>query len=413
MCQQNFIKAFLSVFCASIAIESSNASVAIANPSWWDECPTVNSWRNTHHAYSNQRGIGWVFDGFWPYMWTQTTQSYIYVFTSGSPESFYGYVFAETPYYIWASNAWGWYYRYDTGTWHQFQNTGLHSENAMMLIPGGTFTMGDSFSEGATSERPTHSVYCSAFYIGKYEVSFSEWKTVRDWAISNGYDLQNTGSGKDEDHPVHSISWLSAIKWCNARSEMEGLEPVYYADNTLTTVYRTGTLTPTNDYVDWTANGYRLPTEAEWERAARAGKSGTRFTFGNTISHAQANYYSQAAYSYDLSGINNFHPDWDSGVFPYTCPTITFSASDFGLFNLHGNVAEWCWDLYDRYYYSGLGSGLIDNPKGSTSGTLRSIRGGNWNEDLGYMRNSARYNENPTGTYNTAGLRIVRAAYSN
>src|SRR5205814_8262769 len=98
-------------------------------------------------------------------------------------------------------------------------------------------------------------------------------------------------------HPVQTVKWFDTIKWCNARSQQAGLTPVYYMDMNLTQVYSNGEVTP---YVNWTANGYRLPTEAEWEKAARGGLSGQRFPWGNLISESLANYAGDTnTYSYD------------------------------------------------------------------------------------------------------------------
>jgi hypothetical protein len=201
-------------------------------------------------------------------------------------------------------------------------------------IPAGAFSMGDSFGEGEIIERPVRQVTMSAFYIEKREVTKGEWDAVRAWAAAHGYTDLSAGAGKAANHPVQTVSWWDAIKWCNARSEKEGLAPCYALGGS---PMRTGTTVPT---VDWTAKGYRLPTEAEWEKAARGGLSGKRFPWGDTISHSQANYYSRSSYAYDLSPTRNYHPSYAVGSPPYTSPAGSFVANAYGLQDMAGNVWE-------------------------------------------------------------------------
>ena len=128
-------------------------------------------------------------------------------------------------------------------------------------------------------------------------VSWSQWTNVYAYATNHGYRFfTNThdgvyqAAGKAWNHPVQTVNWWDTVKWSNARSEQAGLVPVYYTDAGLTQVYTNGE--PTTLYPNWAANGYRLPTEAEWEKAARGGLSGQRFPWGDSISESQANYYS-------------------------------------------------------------------------------------------------------------------------
>ncbi len=223
------------------------------------------------------------------------------------------------------------------------------------LIPAGPFIMGNEGS--ATSYRE---VTLDGFCIGQCEVTKAEWDEVRTWANSKGYDLAS-GAGKSSDHPVQQISWYDIVKWCNARSEKERLKPFYYTDNAQTQVYRSGKLNITNAQVKWTANGYRLPTEAEWEKAARGGLKKALYPWGATISQDDANYYDDGP-----------HPIYG----PYTSPCKSFKPNGYGLYDVAGNVSEMCWDIYDDVNIYD-----VTNPKGADLApgqTSRIYRGGSW-----------------------------------
>ena len=255
--------------------------------------------------------------------------------------------------------------------------------------------MGDSL-DGDGFALPLHTVYVSAIYMDKYDVTKTLWDSVYQWATNHGYSIDNPGLGKASTHPVQTVSWYDAVKWCNARSEKEGKTPAYYTDAGLATRYRTGQVAP---YVNWTA-GYRLPTEAEWEKAARGGASGQRFPWGNTISESLANYYS-CCYTYDLSN-TTYHPTYNDGVYPYTSPVGSFAANGYGLYDMAGNVWQWCWDWYGSY-----GSASQTDPCGPSSGSHRVFRGGGWDNGAIYCRTAGRIYGNPTYWYYYFGFRSV------
>jgi formylglycine-generating enzyme required for sulfatase activity len=268
----------------------------------------------------------------------------------------------------------------------------------MALIPAGEFTMGSTFREDLTDDLPLHTVYVSAFYMDKYEVTKALWGSVYVWALVHGYGFDHAGSGKASNHPVQTVNWYDVVKWCNARSEKEGRIPAYYTSASLTTVYRTGLVDVQNAWVKWNA-GYRLPTEAEWEKAARGGLSGKRFPWGNTISHSQANYCSNGS-SYDVSPTGGYHPNYNDGVYPYTSPVGAFSPNGYGLYDMAGNVWEWCWDWRGSY-----SNGSQTDPRGPTSGSYRVNRGGSWNLDARYCRVAYHYGIWPDYEYDFVGVR--------
>ena len=267
----------------------------------------------------------------------------------------------------------------------------------MALIPGGTFTMGRTSGDMDTNSPPV-TVNVSAFYLAKYEVTKVLWDEVHAWGAVNGYTDIGPGGGKAPNHPVQSVTWWDVVKWCNARSEKEGQVPVYSVSGA---VMRTGTTAPE---VNWSASGYRLPTEAEWEKAARGGLSGLRFPGGDSISHSQANFRNFGGESY-ATGTTSYHPIYATGSHPYTAPVGSFAMNGYGLHDMEGNVWEWCWDWYGESTYV---SGVTD-PRGANSGSGRVFRGGGWHDAAFWSRNSKRDSIFPHGSDNRFGFRLARS----
>jgi sulfatase modifying factor 1 len=250
-----------------------------------------------------------------------------------------------------------------------------------------------------TDANPTN-VYVSAFYMDVNLVSYDQWQAVYNWATNHGYSFDNAGAGKAADHPVQSVNWFDCVKWCNARSQRTGLTPVYYTDAGFTQVF---TNADTGVYASWTANGYRLPTEAEWEKAARGGSSGQRFPWGNIVTESLANYLGDTSYGYDL-GPRGYNAAFTNGVTPYTSPVGSFAPNGYGLYDMAGNLYEWCWDWYKTPYSGG------SNPHGPAvpSGS-RVVRGGTWGSIALYAQCAYRVNVSSGYAVNPiVGFRCVR-----
>lgn len=291
----------------------------------------------------------------------------------------------------------------------------LSSDGRMAFIPPGQFQMGDALSDsiddgGMINETPVHDVYVSAFYMDRYEVSYAFWEEVRVWGLTNGYLFFHNGFGKASNHPVVSIAWLDCIKWCNARSEKAGLTPSYYYTDVggVTNVYRSGFR---EALVDWNANGFRLPTDAEWEKAARGGAKGRRFPWSdnNTIAQSRANYFGNPSL-YDTN--SGFHPAFAVGAQPYTSPVGYFAPNSYGLYDMAGNVAEWCWDWYDQAWYTNSAAADADTrgPIGNVTGNRseRVTRNGGWSQGSYDARVSHRKGVSDYESARELGFRCAR-----
>ena len=217
----------------------------------------------------------------------------------------------------------------------------------MLFVEGGTFQMGATSEQGSDAEydeKPVHSVTLSDFYIGKYEVTQGQWK-----AVMGKNPSRYTG---DDNRPVESVSWEDVQEFIQKLNALTGKR-------------------------------YRLPTEAEWEYAARGGKTsqGYKYAGGNSIDKV-------AWYALNSSGQTHL--------------VGQKQPNELGLYDMTGNVWEWCQDWYESY-----SSSAQTNPTGPTHGSSRVLRGGSWNRNAGYCRVSDRNDDNPSGRAINIGFRLV------
>jgi len=243
----------------------------------------------------------------------------------------------------------------------------------MVYIKGGTFTMGSPRDEtGRELDEVQHQVTVSSFLIGKYEVTQSEYQKIMK---------QNQSNFKGENLPIETISWYNAILFCNKLSQKQGLSPAYELDGSNVKWFRG-------------ANGYRLPTEAEWEYACRAGTS-TPFNTGINITTDEANYDGTYPYGDNAQGklVNK------------TMPVGSFPANDWGIHDMHGNVYEWCWDWYGNYIRDEK-----EDPTGPTTGSYRIVRGGSWVNGAETIRSSDRGIYISRDGNERIGIRLARNA---
>jgi sulfatase modifying factor 1 len=194
------------------------------------------------------------------------------------------------------------------------------------------------------------------------------------------------------DDPMVLVSWYGSAAYCNWRSSAEGYDSCYNLSTW---------------ECDFSEHGYRLATEAEWEYAARGGEQSPyhRFPWGDTISHSQANYYADpCSYSYDVSPTSGYHPDWNDGIWPYTSVVGSFAPNGYGLYDMSGNVWEWCNDWYDSDYYD---TSPYDNPTGPASGILRVLRSGCYGVIPSDCRSARHYGFTPSSRSFCGGFRIA------
>lgn len=291
----------------------------------------------------------WIYST-WPYAYESQSGDWYFILESGT-QWLYSYAstdegwhrLEESPltegwcWYSWptvhgpTTNQWHlliqtdtqWAVNLTTEEWSQYGHATerLTPEIEMVFVEGGTLST-SSYLDGLEVEP---------FYIGNCEVTWGEWKTVRSQASARGYDIENAGEGCADDHPVHSVNWYEAAKWCNLKSEIEGLEPMYlYNGEPL----REGE--PDNRYVGWVYSGYgyRLPQETEWEFAATGGSLSNAYTYAG---------------SNDIDAVGWYFGNSDGAACDLyqgrgTWPVGQKMPNELGLYDMTGNVVEWCTD---------------------------------------------------------------------
>ncbi len=280
----------------------------------------------------------------------------------------------------------------------------------MALIPAGSFNMGDSKAEGLSCEVPVHAVNLSAFYLERTEVTKGLWEGVKQWATNHGYAFDSPGVAVASNLPVQQVSWYDAAKWCNARSEKEGLAPAYCLNQAWTTVYRAGQVNLAETVVRWEGAGYRLPTEAEWEKAGRGGLAGLRFPLGDTLTQAVANYWSTTFETFDVNGAPGPHPL--APQFPNMLPVGTFQPTGYGLYDMAGNIWEWCWDYYGDTWYGDphASDANTRGPSSASWGGDRVYRGGSGVDIAWKSRVANRADAPPRFAMGHFGFRVALPA---
>jgi formylglycine-generating enzyme required for sulfatase activity len=243
----------------------------------------------------------------------------------------------------------------------------------MIFIPGGTFQMGDVMEDKEQHNEQPHRVTVAGFYLSPTEVTFAEYDA---FCTATGREKPGDSGWGRANRPVINVSWCDAVEYANWLSTQNGLQKVYSGDCD-------------NIKANWTANGYRLPTEAEWEYAAREGGKKVRFGNGkDVIDPKDINFLASESYKKPYSIVGEYREK--------TVPVGSLnSPNSFGLHDMSGNVLEWCWDWYGDDYYI---SSPEQNPRGAAAGSGRVLRGGYWNDfprgcraaDRGYGRPALR-----------------------
>ncbi|MEM7575377.1 MAG: SUMF1/EgtB/PvdO family nonheme iron enzyme [Bacteroidota bacterium] len=267
--------------------------------------------------------------------------------------------------------------------------------DGMIFIRGGLFQMGDVFGLGTEDEKPVHLVQVSSFFLHPLEVTNAQFVNFLNdegnqlqggtsWYAINDhraviYEVEGDFYVTEEyaEHPVSLVSWFGATAYCNWLSQEFGYAPAY-------------TIRGDHLIIDWDADGYRLPTEAEWEYAARS--EGLNIKWSGTSNAAGLALYANT--------------DGQLDGYPETAPVGRLSPNSLGLYDMSANVWEWCWDWYDPLFYT---YSLREDPIGPLRGSLRAIRGGGWDSDPASCYVANRSGNGPASRYHFIGFRLARS----
>ena len=253
----------------------------------------------------------------------------------------------------------------------------------LVLIKSGTFQMGNI--NGGIDEKPVHTITLESFIIGRYPVTQNEYEEIMGnnpsiFQVKRVIEQGSLGIARKVEkitapmNPVENVTWYNAVEFCNRKSMKDGLTPCY------------SNSTGIEPICDFKASGYRLPTEAEWEYAAGSGSNSRTKWAGTNNERNLGNY---AWYSPNSK--------------TETHEVGTKKANSLGIYDMSGNVWEWCWDWEANYI-----SGSLTNPKGPSSGSYRVLRGGSWSNRANICRVATRHKCGPDQSYQSHGFRVLR-----
>jgi|GEM_PF-1844604 len=276
--------------------------------------------------------------------------------------------------------------------------------DGMVFVEGGEFLMGCTDEQGGGCDDDVRKVFVNDFYMGKYEVTFEEYDAFCEVSGQEKVDDRGWGRG---NRPVIDVSWYDAVEYCNWLSEQEGLEPCYRIDKE--------NKDPNNKsayddmkwvvHCDFTKNGYRLPTEAEWEYAARGGRVSEGHKWAGVSREDELFLYGNYC---DENCEYNWRDNLRNDGYQNTAPVGSFRPNELGLYDMSGNVWEWCWDWYGNSYISEEGVSIYRDVVGPIYGSFRVLRGGSWHNCAAYLRVAYRSRFWPYRRYNYLGFRLTK-----